>query len=108
MEAILQPLTHTEREAAILLGFLKATKSMVNKAMLDIHVGEQGAVCRPQTSHTAKLFNIHLVELISPPIRMVGDHKSYISAVQSVTLNPNFNSANSIGMLCQAIDKFQL
>lgn len=95
-----------EKEICILLSCRKSIKSMVNRAMLSFGEGEEGVTIRPSDFHNAELFNILLVDFISPVNSDFGPADSLYTALLQICEAPNFDHNNSIAELKGAVTAF--
>lgn len=95
-----------EKEICLLLSCRKSIKSMVNRAMLCIGESPDGFTIRPNDSHNAELFNILLVDFISPVNPSFGKADSIHAALSRICDAPNFDHNNSISELKEAVIAF--
>lgn len=76
---------------------------MVNRAMLCVGDSPEGATIRPNDSYNAELFNILLVDFISPVNSDFGQADSLCSALSQICNSPNFDHDNSLSELKEAV-----
>lgn len=95
----------TEKEVALLLAALKLIKGMVNHSMLSLS-GDNTELCvRPMTMETAELFNILLVDFISPLGTPYARDLTMLSGLSEICKAPHFNVDNSLRPLSAAVEE---
>lgn len=98
-------INETEKEVALLLAARKLIKGMVNRSMLSLS-GDGTELCvRPMTMETAELFNILLLDFISPLDTPYPRNLTMLSGLSEICKAPHFNVRDSVGPLSVAVEE---
>ena len=95
----------TEKEVALLLAAQKLIKGMVNHSMLALSDDYAELWVKPQSMESAELFNILLVDFISPLGQPYAGGLTMLSGLREICSDPHFNVGNSIQSLLLAVEE---
>jgi hypothetical protein len=99
-------LNATEKEVSLLLAARKLIQGMVNRSMLSLSDNYEELWVRPETSQSAALFNILLVDFISPLGVPFSSSVTMLSGLLEITNSPHFDKDNSIQQLKDSLNEF--
>jgi hypothetical protein len=95
-----------EREVFILNAVWELSNRMVNRSILRLHHNDPDSEVRFQSAEASRLFNIRLVDLLSPPNAQFARHENYVVALKAICENPSFRPKYAVRPLRKAARAF--